>query len=165
MECQARADRQTDALRCPSALNDAVVGDAAPSKYMKGVLKQRAHRILVDKLVQHPAWSAGAGIEHPWLGIRPELVDTASSREEVRRRATHMFKYDAVPTPNPPGSHRAETVCCERYGGLCGSALETPLCQTLVRNTHVVLRRVGINKSRLPLLVRFAGPLPDAVAA
>ncbi len=102
-----------------------------------------------------PSWSAGARLDEFSRPLRTELLSSAPQSHIESR-------FDDIFSKNPPGSAIPEQdqVCHMVCGGLCRKMAITPLCSSVVYNIHATLKQQGINREKLPIMIRLASDSP-----
>ena len=110
------------------------------------------------RLTEDPAWDGGAQVDSYSHAFRPQLLDQRSSRDSVRRKTMIFFRHLSDGIKNPPGTMKAEQVevCSAKFGGLCQLDPEAGKCQILAYNFHSTLRKIGVGKHELPVLVEIS---------
>ena len=105
----------------------------------RATIRRLAFQRTLQKLVAHDSWTAGAKIGNMSAALRSDQVDMASTRAQIEFRMDAVFKYDAIPVPNPPGTFKPQIVCSTHLGGLCVKDRHCGAIRSLVKNIHTKL--------------------------
>ena len=93
-----------------------------------------------------------------WSALRPELVCTDLTANQVANEYAKLFDYDAKMNPNPEGARVPLKSCHAQFFGICCEDQYFERVQCITRNVHEQLRRWNLVRQDLPKLVAFDFP-------
>ena len=106
----------------------------------------------MERMLDHPIFTAGAGVSDFETGLRPDYVNVENTDLQMKAESDALFGYDDVAVENPAGPMRAFRVCKQKHGGLCTKDPYVQPAANLTTNTYV---RFKAFKKDCPLLVEY----------
>lgn len=150
VEAHAVTDREAQARVNPGGV---VIAHAGARKRVR---RQHAYDAS-DSLKGHAAWSAGARLSQPGLGLRPDLINTTDTDARINDRIDSLFGWNPRVSVNP-ATFPHEQVCSLQLGGMCNADAYCAEVKTFCVNLAGVFARRGIVHKTLPLHLRVRVP-------
>lgn len=137
----ALASARDDALELAATCSIAELGNLdLGSKSADVAARKRALGRTLGDMREHEAWRSGTQVGGFCMGLREELVDTASTDATIRAAANRIFEYNPEAVVNPAGTAVPETPCCARNGGLCSNRPFATVAGVVVKNIYSILK-------------------------
>ena len=112
----------------------------------------RAAQRTIQDLINNSVFDSGTALHDFDKGIKPSLIKSSCSRQEIVSTYKELFDYDHKPVPNPADISHFKP-CCVKHGGYCKGDALVDRAGMMTSNLHVVC---GPWKDEFPIILEFS---------